>query len=61
MPAVVRAMRAFKPSVAEAAYLDENAAIDPRAQRADARGFSSVGLDLVQKISDLADDEHEPD
>ena len=59
MPAVVKAIRAFKPSVAEAAYLDETLRSILDHSVRDARGFSSVGIDLVQKISDLADDEHE--
>jgi hypothetical protein len=59
MPSVVRAIRTFKPVIAEAVYLDQALRSILEHSVRDARGFSSIGLDLVGKMSDLADDEVE--
>jgi len=57
MPAIVRAIRALEPDRLETVYLDGVLRSILAHSERDARGFSSVGLDLVGKMSDLADDE----
>ncbi len=57
MPAVVKAIRGFDAAVAEAAYLGEALRTILEHSEPDPRGFSTAGLELVGRMSDLADDE----
>jgi hypothetical protein len=55
MPAVVKAIRSFDGDVPEAAYLGGALRTILEHGEADPRGFSTVGLDLVSRMSDLAE------
>jgi hypothetical protein len=55
IPAVVRAVKAMRLSRVEAGYFEEALSAIVDHTDSDARGFSTYGLEIVQRMSDLAD------
>jgi hypothetical protein len=55
MPAVARALRRFRPTREEAMYLDSTFRWILESSLSDPRGFSSISLDLIARMTELED------
>jgi len=58
MPALARALRAFRPTADEAIYLEGTFRWILESSLKDARSFSTVSIDLVQRVMELEDADH---